>query len=87
MAPPPGQTLCAPRGAPTTLEDVDTTWTPSSWRALPADQQPDWPDPSELDRVTKVLSTYPPLVFAGEARAEGVAGPGRPGRGLPAAGR
>ncbi len=47
---------------------MDTTWTPSSWRALPADQQPDWPDPSELDRVTKVLSTYPPLVFAGEAR-------------------
>jgi 3-deoxy-7-phosphoheptulonate synthase len=47
---------------------VDTSWTPSSWRALPADQQPDWPDPSDLDRVTKVLSTYPPLVFAGEAR-------------------
>jgi 3-deoxy-7-phosphoheptulonate synthase len=31
-------------------------------------QQPDWPDPAELDRVAKVLSTYPPLVFAGEAR-------------------
>jgi len=47
---------------------VTSTWTPSSWRALPAAQQPDWPDPSDLDRVTKVLSTYPPLVFAGEAR-------------------
>ena len=47
---------------------MDSTWTPTSWRARPADQQPDWPDPAALDRVTKVLSTYPPLVFAGEAR-------------------
>ena len=47
---------------------MTSTWTPSAWRALPAAQQPDWPDPSDLDRVTKVLSTYPPLVFAGEAR-------------------
>jgi 3-deoxy-7-phosphoheptulonate synthase len=43
-------------------------WTPSSWRALAAQQQPEWPDPADLDRVTKILSTYPPLVFAGEAR-------------------
>ena len=45
------------------------TWTPSSWRARPAGQQPDWPDEAELDRVLKTLSTLPPLVFAGEARA------------------
>jgi 3-deoxy-7-phosphoheptulonate synthase len=47
---------------------VTSTWTPTSWRDLTADQQPDWPDHADLDRVTKVLSTYPPLVFAGEAR-------------------
>jgi 3-deoxy-7-phosphoheptulonate synthase len=47
---------------------MDSTWTPDSWRALSAQQQPDWPDTADLDRVTKVLSTYPPLVFAGEAR-------------------
>jgi 3-deoxy-7-phosphoheptulonate synthase len=45
-----------------------TTWTPSSWRELPADQQPDWPDAAQLDRALKQLATYPPLVFAGEAR-------------------
>ena len=44
-------------------------WTPASWRDLRAGQQPDWPDLSELDSVTKILATYPPLVFAGEARS------------------
>lgn len=44
-------------------------WSPESWRALPAAQQPDWPDEGRLDAVLKELSGYPPLVFAGEARA------------------
>ncbi|HVF75668.1 MAG TPA: 3-deoxy-7-phosphoheptulonate synthase class II [Acidimicrobiales bacterium] len=43
-------------------------WTPSSWRDLPADQQPDWPDEAALDRALKQLASLPPLVFAGEAR-------------------
>ncbi len=37
-----------------------------AWRALPAAQQPSWPDQGELDEATARLSTYPPLVFAGE---------------------
>jgi 3-deoxy-7-phosphoheptulonate synthase len=37
-----------------------------TWRALPAAQQPGWPDPAVLDEVTAELSSYPPLVFAGE---------------------
>jgi 3-deoxy-7-phosphoheptulonate synthase len=48
---------------------VEQTWTPSSWRDRPVAQQPDWPSPDDLDRVTKTLTGYPPLVFAGEARA------------------
>ena len=44
-------------------------WDPSSWRALPAEQQPEWPDEHALGQNLKVLSTMPPLVFAGEARA------------------
>jgi 3-deoxy-7-phosphoheptulonate synthase len=44
------------------------TWSPNSWRELPAAQQPDWPDDAGLDRVLKQLATLPPLVFAGEAR-------------------
>jgi 3-deoxy-7-phosphoheptulonate synthase len=36
------------------------------WRALPAVQQPAWPDRAALDAVVAELSAVPPLVFAGE---------------------
>ncbi|MDP9005994.1 MAG: 3-deoxy-7-phosphoheptulonate synthase, partial [Actinomycetota bacterium] len=44
-------------------------WSPPSWREHAAAQQPEWPDSAALDLVLKQLATYPPLVFAGEARA------------------
>ncbi len=44
-------------------------WAPTSWRSRPAEQQPEWPDDHALEQSLKVLSTLPPLVFAGEARA------------------
>lgn len=43
-------------------------WSTKSWRSFPADQQPDWPDDAEYESVLKTLGTFPPLVFAGEAR-------------------
>ena len=43
-------------------------WNKSSWQALPAVQQPAWPDDAELQRALKQIESYPPLVFAGEAR-------------------
>jgi 3-deoxy-7-phosphoheptulonate synthase len=45
------------------------TWSTKSWRERPAEQQPEWPDEAALERTLKQLSTMPPLVFAGEARA------------------
>jgi len=45
------------------------SWTPSSWTAYTAAQQPDWPDQAGLDRALKHIASYPPLVFAGEARS------------------
>ena len=44
------------------------TWSPKSWREKSALQLPNYPDPSELDRVIGELSARPALVFAGEAR-------------------
>jgi 3-deoxy-7-phosphoheptulonate synthase len=38
----------------------------ATWRGLPADQQPPWPDRGRLDAVTSELAALPPLVFAGE---------------------
>jgi 3-deoxy-7-phosphoheptulonate synthase len=44
-------------------------WTPSSWQAFPAVQQPNWPDTAHLDSALKQIASFPPLVFAGEARS------------------
>jgi len=43
-------------------------WTPSSWRNFPIKQQPTYEDQVKLKDVESQLSTYPPLIFAGEAR-------------------
>jgi 3-deoxy-7-phosphoheptulonate synthase len=44
------------------------TWSPSSWRGLPALHQPAWPDDERLAAALTELRRLPPLVFAGEAR-------------------
>ncbi len=45
------------------------SWSPGSWREKPAKHIPsDYPDPAGLAQTEAALSTYPPLVFAGEAR-------------------
>ncbi len=44
------------------------SWSPSSWRQFEARQLPDYPDEAALARVEGELRSYPPLVFAGEAR-------------------
>ena len=43
-------------------------WTPDSWRAKPAKHLPTYPDEAALKAVEARLRSYPPLVFAGEAR-------------------
>jgi len=43
-------------------------WSPDSWRKKPVLQVPDYPDALALADVEKQLATFPPLVFAGEAR-------------------
>ena len=44
-------------------------WSPSSWRAHEARQQPTYPDPAALARAEATVASYPALVFAGEALA------------------
>ncbi len=43
-------------------------WGPDSWRGKPILQVPDYPDAKALADVEAQLATFPPLVFAGEAR-------------------
>lgn len=47
---------------------MPTTWTPESWRGCEARQLPVYPDAAALAAVEHELTSYPPLVFAGEAR-------------------
>jgi 3-deoxy-7-phosphoheptulonate synthase len=44
-------------------------WTPESWRKSEARQLPTYPDAAALASAEAELRNYPPLVFAGEARA------------------
>jgi len=43
-------------------------WTPDSWRNKPIRQVPEYRDQQALTEVERQLATFPPLVFAGEAR-------------------
>ncbi|MBO0334828.1 3-deoxy-7-phosphoheptulonate synthase class II [Sneathiella sp. CAU 1612] len=48
---------------------MSKTWTPESWRQKPVRQLPTYPDIQALEAVENELKSFPPLVFAGEARS------------------
>ncbi len=48
---------------------MSKSWSIDSWRNLPIKQVPSYPDAQALKAVEQELGSYPPLVFAGEARA------------------
>ena len=61
-------------------------WEPTSWQRFPAVQQPVWPDAAALAAALDELRTFPPLVFAGEARTlRATLARVAEGKGLPAA--
>ena len=63
-------------------------WTKSAWRSHPRVQMPDYPDAAALGAAEARLASYPPLVFAGEARKlQAQLALASQGQGLPAAGR
>ncbi len=45
------------------------TWSPTSWQARPAAQQPTYPDGAALERALSELATLPPLVTSWEVEA------------------
>ncbi len=47
---------------------MENIWSLDSWRSKPIEQQPKYEDVAELNDVESRLQSYPPLVFAGEAR-------------------
>src|SRR3954470_11104126 len=49
--------------------EVASNWTPEGWNAREARHLPVYEDAAALGAVEATLSKFPPLVFAGEARA------------------
>src|SRR5690606_23679116 len=49
--------------------DVSKTWTPDSWKRHEARHLPVYADAAALAQAESTLGNFPPLVFAGEARA------------------
>jgi 3-deoxy-7-phosphoheptulonate synthase len=49
--------------------DVASSWTPDGWKAHEARHLPAYGDSAKLGEVEATLAKFPPLVFAGEARA------------------
>ena len=47
---------------------MNKNWTPNSWQSKSAKHLPIYSDKEKLKNVTDKLSSYPPLVFAGESR-------------------
>lgn len=47
---------------------MSKSWTPEGWRSKPIEQAPHYSDQAALVDVERRLASYPPLVFAGEAR-------------------
>jgi 3-deoxy-7-phosphoheptulonate synthase len=45
-----------------------TEWHKTDWRTKPRVQMPEYPDAAKLKAVEARIASYPPLVFAGEAR-------------------
>ncbi|MEV5142774.1 3-deoxy-7-phosphoheptulonate synthase class II [Streptomyces syringium] len=59
--------VCPSSSGPLPTDTAEESWTPASWRAYPAAQQPEWPDRAALDAVVEHLAQLPPLVGATES--------------------
>ena len=46
-----------------------TNWKPNSWKSKSSKHLPEYKDQEKLNNVLKELSSFPPLVFAGESRS------------------
>ncbi|KAJ0526694.1 putative 3-deoxy-7-phosphoheptulonate synthase [Helianthus annuus] len=65
---PPSPATAATAATATPKVAPTTKWSVDSWKTKKALQLPEYPDQAELDSVLQTLDSFPPIVFAGEAR-------------------
>lgn len=58
-----------PRKKPVTAPSSTEKWSLESWKSKKALQLPEYPDQAALESVLKTIESFPPIVFAGEARS------------------
>ncbi|MBA0874093.1 hypothetical protein Goshw_011442 [Gossypium schwendimanii] len=68
-ADPTKSTKSTAAAASTSSPSIPTQWSLESWKSKKALQLPEYPDQNDLVSVLETLSTFPPVVFAGEARS------------------
>lgn len=66
--PKPTTTICSVSSSTISSTTGPSDWAVDSWKSKTAHQLPVYPDPDELRTVLTTLETFPPIVFAGEAR-------------------
>ncbi|KAE8677401.1 Phospho-2-dehydro-3-deoxyheptonate aldolase 1 [Hibiscus syriacus] len=64
----PNAAIVASVSASSSPSTGQTQWSLNSWMSKTAHQLPEYPDAVERDSVLKTIGSFPPIVFAGEAR-------------------
>ncbi|KAM1161235.1 hypothetical protein ACFX2B_000357 [Malus domestica] len=57
-----------PKSTSAPTKPVSGKWSLDSWKSKKALQLPEYPDVNKLETVLKTIESFPPIVFAGEAR-------------------
>lgn len=59
----------SPRKTLVTAPSSAGKWSVESWKSKKALQLPEYPDQAKLETVLETIESFPPIVFAGEARS------------------
>ncbi|GAA0185312.1 aldolase [Lithospermum erythrorhizon] len=65
----PKKPISAVKSNPISTTPSSQKWSLESWKIKKASQLPEYPDKTNLESVLKTLESFPPVVFAGEARS------------------
>lgn len=66
---PASPSTAASNGSTTSRNAVPAKWSVDSWKSKKALQLPEYPNKEDLESVLQTLESFPPIVFAGEARS------------------
>lgn len=62
-------TTSSPSSSVKTHNAVPAKWSVETWKSKKALQLPDYPNQEDLESVLRTIESFPPIVFAGEARS------------------